>query len=127
MTHDEFFNTYCTGHKELAVRAALGRSERAAFLSRVLGYERLRDAQERVREVRNGVAAEVRGLEAGLPDGAVLAAERQGAEQRLAGARTAARSADAARRAAEDALGRGEPRWDAGRARPERNPSLGRE
>src|SRR5438445_811382 len=57
MTHDEFFNTYFTGQKELAVMAALGKTERAAFLSRVLGYERLREAQERVREVRNGVAA----------------------------------------------------------------------
>src|SRR3989442_556412 len=85
MTHDEFFNTYFTGQKELAVMAALGKTERAAFLSRVLGYERLREAQERVREVRNGVAAEVRGLEAGLPDGAALAAARQAAEQRLSG------------------------------------------
>src|SRR6266576_1120987 len=73
MSHDEFFNTYFTGQKELAVMAALGKTERAAFLSRVLGYERLREAQERVREVRNGVAAEVRGREAGLPDGAALA------------------------------------------------------
>src|SRR5256885_257648 len=56
MSHDEFFNTYFTGQKELAVMAALGKTERAAFLSRVLGYERLREAQERVREVRNGVA-----------------------------------------------------------------------
>src|SRR5216117_1130783 len=87
MTHDEFFNTYFTGQKELAVMAALGKTERAAFLSRVLGYERLREAQERVREVRNGVAAEVRGLEAGLPDGAALAAARQAAEQRLSGPR----------------------------------------
>src|SRR5205809_6590912 len=46
MTHDEFFNTYFTGQKELAVMAALGKTERAAFLSRVLGYERLREAQE---------------------------------------------------------------------------------
>src|SRR5207253_2602262 len=97
MTHDEFFNTYFTGQKELAVMAALGKTERAAFLSRVLGYERLREAQERVREVRNGVAAEVRGLEAGLPDGAALAAARQAAEQRLSGARRSAKSADAAR------------------------------
>src|SRR5438034_1958892 len=81
MSHDEFFNTYFTGQKELAVMAALGKTERAAFLSRVLGYERLREAQERVREVRNGVAAEVRGLEAGLPDGVALAAARQAAEQ----------------------------------------------
>src|SRR2546430_1581921 len=86
-----------------------GKTERAAFLSRVLGYERLREAQERVREVRNGVAAEVRGLEAGLPDGAALAAARQAAEQRLSGARRSAKSADVARRAAEDALGREEP------------------
>src|SRR5437879_154648 len=124
MTHDEFFNTYFTGQKELAVMAALGKTERAAFLSRVLGYERLREAQERVREVRNGVAAEVRGLEAGLPDGAALAAARQAAEQRLTGARRSAKSADAARRAAEDALGREEPRWNEWMARRERTLSL---
>src|SRR5438045_2761887 len=39
MTHAEFFNTYFTGQKELAVMAALGKTERAAFLSRVLGYD----------------------------------------------------------------------------------------
>src|SRR5205807_2249607 len=97
MTHQEFFNTYFTGQKELAVMAALGKTERAAFLSRVLGYERLRDAQDRVRAVRNAVAAEVRGLEAGLPDAAVLAEERQTAEAGLARQRAAAaRQADEA-------------------------------
>src|SRR3989440_4361034 len=124
MSHDEFFNTYFTGQKELAVMAALGKTERAAFLSRVLGYERLREAQERVREVRNGGAAEVRGLEAGLPDGAALATARQAAGQRLSGARRSAKSADAARRAAEDALGREEPRWNEWMARRERTLSL---
>src|SRR3989454_7490014 len=124
MTHDEFFNTYFTGQKELAVMAALGKTERAAFLSRVLGYERLREAQERVREVRNAVAAEVRGLEAGLPDGAALAAARRAAEQRLAGARTSAKGVEAARRAAEDALGCEEPRWNDWMTRRERTLSL---
>src|SRR5256886_2618908 len=124
MTHDEFFNTYFTGQKELAVMAALGKTERAAFLSRVLFYERLREAQERVREVRNAVAAEVRGLEAGLPDGAALAAARLAAEQRLAEARTAAKGVDAARRAAEDALGREEPRWNDWVTRRERTRAL---
>src|SRR2546430_62291 len=80
--------------------------------------------RERVREVRNGVAAEVRGLEAGLPDGAALAAARQAAEQRLSGARRSAKSADVARRAAEDALGREEPRWNEWMARRERTLSL---
>src|SRR5437763_1202225 len=101
MTHDEFFNTYFTGQKELAVMAALGKTERAAFLSRVLGYERLRDAQDRVRAVRNAVAAEVRGLEAGLPDAAVLAEERQTAEAGLARAQATAQAAGTERRLAE--------------------------
>ncbi len=124
MTHEEFFNTYFTGQKELAVMAALGKTERAAFLSRVLGYERLREAQERVREVRNAVAAEVKGLEAGLPDSAGLAAARRAAEQRVAGARTSAKSGEATRRAAEDALGREEPRWNEWMTRRERTLSL---
>src|SRR5205814_1667257 len=121
MTHQEFFNTYFTGQKELAVMAALGKTERAAFLSRVLGYERLRDAQEQVRAVRNAVVAEVRGLEAGLPDAAALAEERQTTEAGLARAQATAQAADAARRAAKDALAREEPRWNewvARRARP---------
>src|SRR5947199_85110 len=124
MTHQEFFNTYFTGQKELAVMAALGKTERAAFLSRVLGYERLRDAQDRVRAVRNAVAAEVRGLEAGLPDAAVLAEERQTAEAGLARAQATAQAADTARRAAEDALAREEPRWNEWVARRERTLSL---
>jgi exonuclease SbcC len=124
MTHDEFFNTYFTGQKELAVMAALGRTERAAFLSRVLGYDRLRVAQERVREVRNAAAAEVRGLEAGLADAAALAAARRAAEERVARARAAVAGADAARRAAADALARAEPRWNAWMARRERTLSL---
>ena len=124
MTHQEFFNTYFTGQKELAVMAALGKTERAAFLSRVLGYERLRDAQDRVRAVRNALAAEVRGLAAGLPDGAVLAEERRTAEAGLARAQDLARAADAARRAAADALAREEPRWNEWVARRERTLSL---
>jgi len=50
MTHDEFFNTYFTGQKDLAVLADASRPERAAFLSRVLRHEQLTVAQERVRE-----------------------------------------------------------------------------
>src|SRR5947207_6147519 len=46
MSQQEFFNTYFTGQKELGVMASLPPSERARFLSRVLGYEKLRTAQE---------------------------------------------------------------------------------
>jgi exonuclease SbcC len=124
MTHDEFFNTYFTGQKELAVMATLGKTERAAFLSRVLGYERLREAQERVREVRNTVAAEVRGLEAGLPDAAALVQERRAADDRLAEARRATQAAQAARLTVQGALAREEPRWNEWITRRERTLSL---
>src|SRR5260370_23568820 len=104
--------------------AALDKTERAAFLSRVLGYERLRAAQERVREARNALAAEVRGLEAGLPDAAALAAEQRAAAERLAFARRTAQAADATRRAAEQALAQEEPRWAEWMRRRERTLSL---
>jgi exonuclease SbcC len=113
MGREEFFNTYFTGQKELAVMAALKPVERAAFLSRVLGYERLRDAQERVRERRNALSGEVKGMEARLPDGAALEQARAAALARLAEARQAAAAADAARGAARSALKQVEPEWRA--------------
>ena len=124
MTYDEFFNTYFTGQKELAVLANASRPERAAFLSRVLGYERLRLAQERVRERRSALSHEVDGLETGLPPRGELQAERKGAEQRLAGARRAAADAETARRKAQEALAEEEPRWQAWVVRRERTLSL---
>ncbi|HEV8177285.1 MAG TPA: SMC family ATPase, partial [Gemmatimonadales bacterium] len=72
MTRDEFFNTYFTGQKELAVMAAMSAPERAQFLSRVLGYERLRTAQDRLKEKRSGLRARLEGLRAGLPDSSEL-------------------------------------------------------
>jgi len=124
MTHEEFFNTYFTGQKELKVMASLGKADRAAFLSQVLGYERLRIAQERVREVRNGLAAELRGLEAALPDPRALAEQRGGADTRLLAARHAAEAAEGARSEAQRLLGREEPRWQDWVARRERTLSL---
>ncbi|HYT82674.1 MAG TPA: SMC family ATPase, partial [Gemmatimonadales bacterium] len=124
MTHDEFFNTYFTGQKELAVLADASRPERAAFLSRVLRHEQLTLAQERIRERRNALGHEVDGLETGLPPRAELQAERRGAEERLAGARRAAAGEDKARRRAEAALGEEEPRWQQWVARRERTLSL---
>ncbi|HKE89732.1 MAG TPA: SMC family ATPase [Gemmatimonadales bacterium] len=124
MSHDEFFNTYFTGQKELAVMSALGKVERAAFLSRVLGYERLELAQQRVREVRNGLSAELKGLEAGLPDKRQLEADRAAALERLARSRAAAEAAREARRKAEDALAREQPKWKEWEVRRDRIRSL---
>ena len=124
MSHDEFFNTYFTGQKELAVMSALKPVDRRKFLARVLGYERLEIAQVRVRERRNALAAELQGLEAGLPDPAELVAHREAAQQRLAAARKASREVEAGRKAAQGALAKEQPHWQAWEARRDRTLSL---
>jgi len=111
MTHDEFFNTYFTGQKDLAVMAKLTRPERAAFLSRVLRYEQLSIAQERIREQRNALAAELHGREVGLPEPAALERERATAAARLEQARRAAAAAQAVRTRAQEVDAREAPRW----------------
>jgi DNA repair protein SbcC/Rad50 len=124
MTHDEFFNTYFTGQKELAVLADATRPERAAFLSRVLRHEQLTIAQERIRERRNALGHEVDGLEAGLPPQAELEKERKEADARLTGARKAASAAAGERTKAQQALAEEEPRWQQWVERRERTLSL---
>ena len=124
MTHAEFFNTYFTGQKELAVLADASRPERAAFLSRVLRHEQLTLAQERIRERRNALGHEVDGLETGLPPQAELEKERKTAESRLAEARKAATAATAERTKTQQALAEEEPRWQQWVERRERTLSL---
>jgi exonuclease SbcC len=111
MTRDEFFNTYFTGQKELAVMAAMSAPERAQFLSRVLGYDRLRAAQDRLKEKRSTLRARLDGLRAGLPDPAELELARSQAEQRLKLASVAERDAGAANEKAEHTLAAVRPRW----------------
>jgi len=124
MTHAEFFNTYFTGQKELAVLADATRPERAAFLSRVLRHEQLTIAQERVRERRNALGHEVDGLETGLPPQAELEKERKTAEARLTEARKAATAAASERTKAQLLLAEEEPRWQQWVERRERTLSL---
>jgi exonuclease SbcC len=112
MTRDEFFNTYFTGQKELAVMAAMSAPERAQFLSRVLGYERLRAAQERLKEKRSSLRARLEGLRAGLPDGAELEAARKHADDRLSAAGRAEAAAAVASEAAEQQLAAIRPQWE---------------
>ena len=112
MTRDEFFNTYFTGQKDLAVMAAMSAPERAQFLSRVLGYDRLRTAQDRLREKRSALRARLEGLRAGLPDGAELEAARNQADERLAAAGRAEEAAAAASGVAEERLATLRPQWE---------------
>ncbi|HEX2609445.1 MAG TPA: SMC family ATPase, partial [Gemmatimonadales bacterium] len=112
MTREEFFNTYFTGQKDLAVMAAMSAPERAQFLSRVLGYERLRAAQDRLREKRSALRARVDALRAGLPDLTELEEAEQRADQRLARAREVESLAARSSEAAEQRLAEIRPRWE---------------
>lgn len=84
MTRAEFFHTYFTGQKELDVMSALGPVERARFLSRVLGYDKVSSAQELIRERRREVAAELSGLRQGMGDAETIGLSAKRAQDQLA-------------------------------------------
>ena len=112
MSLDEFFNTYFTGQKELSVMASMGPSERAQFLSRVLGYEKLRTAQALVRERRRIILAEAAGLRAGMPDPESVARMLADARARREVAERRAQDATDRRSRARDLLDRVTPKWE---------------
>jgi exonuclease SbcC len=112
MSRAEFFNTYFTGQKELNVMAAMKPVERAQFVSRVLGYERLRTAQGLAREKRNLLRAEVVGLQQAMPEAASVARAAEDAEARLAATEVRARAAALARASSAAALAAVAPRWE---------------
>ena len=111
MTREEFFNTYFTGQKELDVMASMAPSERAQFLSRVLGYERLRVAQRLVREKSRLVGAEATGLRTALPDAAHVERIHEEAVARLTQAAERVRVSTTRRDRATHDMSEIAPRW----------------
>lgn len=112
MSRDEFFNTYFTGQKELSVMAAMGPTERAQFLSRLLGYERLRVAQEIARDRRKSIVAEATGVRTTMPDADVV--QKAASETRIQLADTGVRfeKSQSARSAATSAVELLTPQWE---------------
>ena len=111
MRRDEFFNTYFTNQKELAVMARLGPADRARFLSRILGYEKLRQAQDALRARRSELRAEHGGLEQGMTDDDTLRQEQVAAQERLQAARRRVREGERLRAEAERRLATEGPAW----------------
>ena len=112
MTREEFFNTYFTGQKELAVMAAMSAPERAQFLSRVLGYERIRAAQDRLKEKRSALRARLDALRAAIGDLGGLEAEAEQASERVAAAERWERDAGERLATAERRLAEVRPEWE---------------
>jgi exonuclease SbcC len=118
MTRREFFNTYFTGQKELQFLAAMGSAERARFLSQVLGYERLRAAQDSVRGQRNVLRGQVEALRRTLGDPEEIKSAKQAAEARLKEVSSAVGAAERRGAEAEERLAELEPAWiELGKAR----------
>jgi DNA repair protein SbcC/Rad50 len=111
MTREEFFNTYFTSQKELQFLARMGPKDRARFLAQVLGYERLRYAQDKARERRKELSAEANGLREALPDPADLSARKSESEQRVKSAKAALTQAEQHSEESAAALAQLEPRW----------------
>lgn len=112
MTHEEFFNTYFTGQKELGVMAAMGPTQRAQFLSRVLGYERLKVAQELVRKRRSAIESETKGLKSGMPDPEQVRRTLLEANERVTSAAQRMATAAERREHAASALEHVTPQWE---------------
>jgi DNA repair protein SbcC/Rad50 len=113
MTKAEFFHTYFTGQKELSVMAAMSPSERAQFLSRVLGYDRIRAAQGLARERRKLITAEIAGVKSTMPDPALIESMLKDAAARQKEAGKRQRSATVDKQKAETALATLTPQWEA--------------
>jgi len=111
MSQQEFFNTYFTGQKELGVMAAMGPAERAQFLSRVLGYEKLRGAQSLARERRSLIRGELTGLQAAMPESDVVARLLSEMTERLKQSEGTAKAALARLTKAHQTRSEIEPRW----------------
>ena len=120
MSREEFFNTYFTGQKELQFLATMGAADRGRFLSQVLGYERLRRAQEMVRATRNELRSEIKGLRASLGDRDEIVAARVAASQAVGAAADAFKQAQRAVEDAASELKAMAPRWEAAQGARER-------
>ncbi len=126
MTREEFFNTYFTGQKELQFLATMGPADRGRFLSQVLGYERLRRAQDLARARRNELRHEIKGLRAALGDPEEIAAARRAAERRMSESLTALSAAETAAALAAEEMRAHVPLWEAAQGARERHRELTR-
>ncbi|UCC49212.1 MAG: SMC family ATPase, partial [Gemmatimonadota bacterium] len=112
MTRGEFFNTYFTKQKDLQFLASMGSAERGRFLAQVLGYERLKNSQDSVRQQRNVLRAQVEELRRARRDPDEIEREREEAEARLKAATSQVAEAEGRRTEAAARVAELEPTWN---------------
>ncbi len=109
MDYRAFFTSFFTGQKQLEFMAQLDGRQRAAAISRMLGYDRLIKAREQANEDRKGLQREIEGLEKGLANPEELKERRKEAENTLNLAENEFRKAEAKCKLAEEQVERLKP------------------
>jgi DNA repair protein SbcC/Rad50 len=127
MTRDEFFNTYFTSQKELQFLAQMGPRDRGRFLAQVLGYERLRVAQDKAKDRRKQLSSEMVGIREVLPDELELQARKEEADQRSKRAKAAVGEAEKDRERRFTAVEELKPRWADAQQKRDRMREIGHE
>ena len=94
----------------MAGRAPL---QRVQVLSRVLGYERLREAQDRAREHRRGVEREIAGLKSAMPDVEIVTRTLNEAHAKFTESQKSAEEARKRQELSQADVAGIEPRWAA--------------
>ncbi|HEY8166953.1 MAG TPA: SMC family ATPase [Gemmatimonadaceae bacterium] len=111
MSREEFFRTYFTSQKELALMASMAPGERARFLSKVLGYEKLKQAQDMIGERRRTLGGEIAGLKQGMADLDAIQRMISEASARASAAVEAVQSAEHRNTISQAAFAMIVPRW----------------
>jgi len=111
MSKDEFFKTYFTGQKELAAMATMAAPDRGRFLSKVLGYEKIRSAQDLVAAQKSRLSAEISGLREAMADPTGIAKAITDTSERVKLATAAAESAEHRNRIIQGTFAMIAPRW----------------
>jgi len=95
MSREEFQATYFTGQKELEWLRDKGPADRARFLGKVMGYDKLKDAQKAVRTERNNARSKADAIENLLSSEQPVSEEEiTAAKAKLMGALTRAKGLD---------------------------------
>lgn len=111
MSREEFFRTYFTSQKELALMSGMAPGDRARFLSKVLGYEKLKQAQDMIGERRRTLGGEIAGLKHGMADLDAIQRTIAEASARVLSAIEAVQSAEHRNTIAQSAFVMVTPRW----------------
>jgi exonuclease SbcC len=111
MSREEFFRTYFTSQKELALMSGMAPGERARFLSKVLGYEKLKQAQDMIGERRRTLGGEIAGLKHGMADLEAIQRTIAEASARAESAIATVQSVEHRNTIAQSAFAMVTPRW----------------